>query len=451
MSICDVKSNFEIKNQGNSQVSIPKDVVRFRRAIVDPAMPLAERVEELYRNRHALLLGKGEGDQLLQELTATTSRLDRLKVRICCPGPNTLLGKIGSIGKHIEVNRSHVEKLMEKIWNTSISDPKRDRGAAKIDALLAKWGTVPYKRLRLEDNRLIHLREEVPEPVIEKLERVRGIREALRSTHFVFSHACSSYFYIQYLFHREFERLLAPGRDMRHIFPFRGPKTLSQGQDAIMEDRRENGGWDIGGMISCDAYHLSTYDSESALSYARVPNTRKPYRESRYTKGFTEEIESWNLPKRLQDSFIERFFQLLSRSVPLGNRFNLWALCVPREKVEESGYFSHVAGFSCQCFDETENEGRWAHELDYPIDPNHPKHREVLEKLQGNIPILCTQAGNEGRAPQYRLFPERLTPENGVFMVPFTDFTDKERQEILKEVRSFARDLYLASQTFAPF
>lgn len=326
---------------------------------------------------------------------------------------------------------------------------------AKIDLLLGKWGgrdisilppqkpswlssLTPYFKspdldrprfqwVKNEEKQVIsdalgnmRLREFEGE-VVKRLEKTRALKAAYEKTHYLFTHSSEPDLLAVYLFYREFERLKNPSRDISHWVPFRGPNMMDQ-RKAMMEKRKgvQKDYEDELPLISADLYDLSTRPVESAIYF--VCSTKEKHSRFVHSRGGYATFETWSFPEKFKDEFS----RLVDQCVPAGKKNISWAILVPHALTSKVGYLSHWYAQPCRCF--------------------HGQEDEIFKQLQRGFftkETGCKIAGSEEQPPQYRLYPEELIPENGVIIEYFSNFSNREIEEMTRKLAKLAEKIYV--------
>lgn len=456
-------------------------------ALDDPRMGIKERIDVLYQNRQNLYLDNVTSNLLIEKLAFSLPWNARMVVffrlglsyvnnfpqniqhgfvlvTLICP-TNETANKIIVIGRSLQKNLKRVGETFRKIEAYPRHDPRRDTIVQKLSNLVSKWEAEESQSLQqtyrtnylTEQQRSniteqlmgsLQTQKQVARSLFNKLEKIIGMRKALVSTHYVFSHASEFDCMLLYWLFKELGNYMLPRKDLRHLLIVRGPAELTKEEQAKMAQIRDDalskgansldyldmpGRKSLSSVLSVDICYVSTSPGESAISFADMASgSRVPIKaRSRAPCLLEDELKRWNIPTILRENFISRFCEIINSLKEDG--LNVWGLAIPKEKVLSLGYLAHAGGEFCRCH------------------MNQDLH-QLLNKIQNLIldeTTLCVSGEKQvGLPAQYRLYPEQMTPENGVFLECFDDFSNKTRKRIKRELGQLSKAIALAAYSY---
>lgn len=412
----------------NTLYSLLPSLESFFQVLNGKRCSLEERVRELYRNRHALILGKEDEDQLIKQLVSRPLFYWRQWVPCCLRSEEK---KVKEIWKQIILNRNLISR--PNITSSSLSIPIceiREQAIGKIKRLFLNWD-----QNNNPNSDLIKI-PDISIPVLEKLAKIKQVRAILKDDYFVFTHGCHPYTYMTFLFYRELLKLLIPYQDNRYIVPMRAPRKLAVGMKTIMEQRPDTRRLDYAfncvTTVSADAYLNSAEQAESALYYANGRVAGGSLIETRFKNGFEDQMKESRLPIDLQKTWMDRFNSLCKMLVKSSETYGLLAICVPKQVTYNLSFLAHKAGWTCSKIEQLSQDD----------------FLEILERLQADEKVGCGSCGYGERPLQMRFFPERLTADQGVLILPFFDM---DEQVVVSKIQEFTRDFYASLHTFNAF
>lgn len=280
------------------------------------------------------------------------------------------------------------------------------------------------------------------EPQVKMLlGRALEIKNLYQNTHYIFSHAQATKYFVPVCLIKELVKVFFPERNVQFSQFLRVPQLrttevkdfksilVDASINSVINDHqtevREK-------LLSVDAHLFNTEECESALNFL----CRNYSVLDNYATGFKDLfsfIFSHFFTKRIPKT---EFHELCNRAVNIAYRVrgvcgNLFMICIPKKLVEDPDktivYRAHPFGRPCDCHPENEDI-------------------EIIKQLQqGNLNLNYLCRGSV--VPQFRLLAAALTPENEVYSFGLTPFTKAEKKMLKADITKLAADAYKAQQS----
>lgn len=253
--------------------------------------------------------------------------------------------------------------------------------------------------------------------------------------YYIFPHGASYRWLISTYFNKEWVRLTRPRTDLSLYTQFRFPGTEGNPRirytpmtksDSMLRDE----------LMAVDAYLANTAGSESALYFA-ARNTNIGTDPMPNLEGAVKGVLHNECSQRIVLDGLRALDGRVQRSLgSLGSRGlgggSYYAILVPEEAVDKTGYRCHPFGYPCRCHPATSN-------------------RAILDALQAGVLDHSTRClgstSSLGHAvPQYRLYTRELTPKNGVLMLNVSKPPRAYRQQLKQSVRRIVNQMFHLQQ-----
>lgn len=288
-----------------------------------------------------------------------------------------------------------VERLQEKQQWKEYKESWRDLDIGCLEAM-----TSPKHYDKLQQTNFSDSHKEL-------LAQALKVRELYSETHYTFIHAqCLSYWVINQ-FVKELIKISNPHQDLScfHFFRSKIDTKKVNAKEIIHERIWDSDSYFRKKLLSVDAYFFNTNIGESANDY--LSNNESDWH------GETEIIDDilgsylGIFPKEI----LYKLLELSQEYQKLATIGNLYAICVPKEKINEMAFRAHPYGIPCKC---------------------EKKPIKILNDLQ-NDNVKYTKC--KAIAPQYRIVTDQLNPkDNRIFLLSpvAKDIKDSYKLELSK-------------------
>lgn len=242
-------------------------------------------------------------------------------------------------------------------------------------------------------------------PQKKLLAKALNIKRVYRDTHYTFIHGQKLGLWVVMQFMKELAKLDNPERDLSlyHFLRHENGKEHVTVQDVLKKTDNidDHSPYFRKHLLSADAYFYNLCANESANYYVAINGNQMEK-----SKGVT--AENIILKKILiqylgaDDLIIRNELSTLCGEYQKLERIgNIYAICVPRKKIDTSVYCAHAGGKPCKCLDNN-------------------SHSSVLYKVQLDIPckLNCDEIRARSNFPQYRIVTDQLNPnDNRIFLL----------------------------------
>jgi hypothetical protein len=341
-----------------------------------------------------------------------------------------------------QIRKGHLDSPMEEVQRLKNANLITEADLCRIDRMFWKSKDSLFGRARLS-----HHEKAL---VFSLYTQAFAIKNALKDTHYVFFHAQrTELMIIPYVLTEIFKT--KDIHDFKFLYVPQNPDSegilryTERRENAVLGSRTppprespysyDTDRGDCRQVLSADGFLSNTEPGESAYDYL-VHNNNSSAVKHVIFEAFLK-VHPNPFPYHVQ--FVDDFEKLLGAipSTPKSSIGNLFAICIPKEKVGEIVYRSHPGQWGCCC---------------------HAKEQDlqILEDLQKGLLNPRTQCKNHNISiinaisdrpgmrelmpcppcPQFRIYTPRLQPNEGIFIYGLSPLPKETRRQLKKEARA---------------
>lgn len=302
-------------------------------------------------------------------------------------------------------HQKRIKNLANQIYDTfhpsQHSSPSPDRIQEKQ---LWKDYKESWKNLPSDDPTIDRLKEmtsqehynklnetEFLEPHKELLARALKVKELYSETHYTFIHAQSLSYWVINQFVKELVRISNPDQDLSFYHFFRSEIDTKKVKTKEIVNQNINDGktYFRKKLLSVDAYFFHLNRAETANDFLRS-NKSDWYGEDTILQQILTSYLGVCNPKILNK--LVELVKEYCRGQGIGQLGNLYAICVPKEKIDKIAFMAHPYGVPCK----------------HESDPIH-----ILNELQEDrIPQMKCKINICNIAPQFRIVTDQLNKKD---------------------------------------